>query len=202
VKIGRFARQLEYSVAAALALLFLCPAAALAQGHDDAMAMQSQPQTPASKDKATALVKAVRDATERFRDVTVAEQPSEGPYELRFGCVSGGDFGAMGVHFVNFALVGDGVIDVTKPELLVYEPAKNGHLNLVAADYLVDAAQWNASHDAPPELGGQLFHLFDAPNRFNLPAFYTLHVWAWKDNPNGTFTNWNPNVSCDGFIPR
>ena len=51
----------------------------------------------------------------------------------------------------------------------------------------------------PPELMGQLFHLFDAPNRFGLPAFYTLHVWAWKDNPNGTFTNWNPNVSCDAF---
>ena len=39
---------------------------------------------------------------------------------------------------------------------------------------------------------GQLFHLFESPNRFGLPAFYTLHVWAWKDNPNGTFTNWNP----------
>jgi hypothetical protein len=27
---------------------------------------------------------------------------------------------------------------------------------------------------------GQLFHRFDAPNRFGLPAFYTLHVWAWR----------------------
>ena len=60
---------------------------------------------------------------------------------------------------------------------------------------------WEADpkHTAPPELMGQLFHLFDSPNRFGLPAFYTLHVWAWKDNPNGTFTNWNPDVSCDGF---
>jgi hypothetical protein len=46
---------------------------------------------------------------------------------------------------------------------------------------------------------GQLFHLFDAPNRFGLPAFYTLHVWAWKDNPNGAFVNWHPNVSCESF---
>jgi hypothetical protein len=46
---------------------------------------------------------------------------------------------------------------------------------------------------------GQLFHLFDAPNRFELPAFYTLHVWAWKDNPNGAFVNWHPNVSCESF---
>ena len=26
-----------------------------------------------------------------------------------------------------------------------------------------------------------------------------LHVWAWKDNPNGTFANWNPDVSCDAY---
>jgi arsenite methyltransferase len=38
--------------------------------------------------KPHALVKAVRDATERFRDVSVAE--NEG-YGLLFGCVSGGD---------------------------------------------------------------------------------------------------------------
>jgi len=24
---------------------------------------------------------------------------------------------------------------------------------------------------------------------------------ASGDNPNGTFTNWNPNVSCDAFNP-
>jgi hypothetical protein len=34
-----------------------------------------------------------------------------------------------------------------------------------------------------------------------LPAFYTLHVWAWKNNRNGTFVNWNPDVSCDAFNP-
>jgi hypothetical protein len=22
---------------------------------------------------------------------------------------------------------------------------------------------------------------------------------SWKDNPNGTFVNWHPKVSCDGF---
>jgi hypothetical protein len=46
---------------------------------------------------------------------------------------------------------------------------------------------------------GQLLHLFEAPNRFGLPAFYTLHVWAWKENPTGTFVNWHSKVSCDGF---
>ena len=87
------------------------------------------------------------------------------------------------------------------PEIVLYEPLPNGRLRLTGADYLVPKEAWEANpeHKGPPELMGQLFHLFDSPNRFGLPAFYTLHVWAWKDNPNGTFTNWNPDVSCDGF---
>ena len=106
----------------------------------------------------------------------------------------------MGMHFVNGSLV-DGEMDVKHPEILLYEPLPNGRLRLTGADYLVTKEAWEANpkHKGPPELMGQLFHLFDSPNRFGLPAFYTLHVWAWKDNPNGTFTNWNPNVSCDAF---
>jgi hypothetical protein len=110
----------------------------------------------------------------------------------------------MGMHFLNGGLLGDGDVDVNHPEILLYEPLPNGRLQLTGADYLVDKVEWdsNPKHSGPPELMGQLFHLFDAPNRFGLKAFYTLHVWAWKDNPNGTFTNWNPNVSCDAFNPQ
>lgn len=46
---------------------------------------------------------------------------------------------------------------------------------------------------------GQLFLYFESPNRFGLPAFYTRRMWAWKENPNGTFVNWHPNVSCQSF---
>ena len=120
-------------------------------------------------------------------------------YALQFGCVSGSDVGAMGMHFVNGPLVMDGELDATRPEIVIYEPLPNGRLRLIGADYLVLADQWNGKHAAPPELMGQLFHLFESPNRFGLPAFYTLHVWAWKDNPNGAFVNWHPQVSCDGF---
>ena len=31
-----------------------------------------------------------------------------------------------------------------------------------------------------------------------LPAFYELHVWAWRDNPKGVFADWNTRVSCEG----
>lgn len=144
----------------------------------------------------SAFVKIVRESTERFRDPDVAL--AEG-YIPQFGCVSGSHEGAMGVHFVNFPLVADGVFDATRPELLVYEPLPNGRLRLVAADYLVIAATWDQANAAAPQLMGQLFHYFESPNRFGLPAFYTLHVWAWKENPQGMFANWNPNVSCDAY---
>ena len=145
---------------------------------------------------ASTLINVVRQSTERFRDVEVAKQ--EG-YGLLFGCVTGPDWGAMGMHFVNLSLFGDGEIDATRPEIVIYEPLPNGRLRMTGADFLVLADAWHAKHQGPPELMGQLFHLFEAPNRFGLPAFYTLHVWAWKDNPNGAFVNWHPSVSCDSF---
>jgi hypothetical protein len=196
MKTGRFA-QLGFSLIGALVVAGFSPAAALAQGHDAHMTTaRQQPQTGEQKKQANELVKIVRDVTERFRDVSVAE--SEG-YGLLFGCVSGGDYGAMGLHFVNFPLVADGAIDATAPEIILYEATSNGRLRITGADFLVLAADWDKTHTSAPELNGQLFHYFEAPNRFGLPPFYTLHVWAWKDNPNGTFTNWNPSVTCDGF---
>ena len=122
-------------------------------------------------------------------------------YRLLFGCVSGSDWGAMGMHFVNMSLVGDGVLDPAKPEIVIYEPLPNGRLRLIGADYLVSPTRGTMANPAsgPPELMGQLLHLFESPNRFGLPSFYTLHVWAWKENPNGAFVNWHPKVSCEPF---
>ena len=145
---------------------------------------------------ASGLIKIVRDSTERFKDVNVAM--AEG-YALQFGCVSGSDSGAMGLHYVNGKLVNSGVLDPTRPQIVIYEPMPDGSLKLIGADYLVIAQAWHATHAETPEMMGQLFHLFEAPNRFGLPAFYTLHVWAWKDNPQGAFVNWHPHVSCDSF---
>src|SRR5262245_11302999 len=169
-----------------LGLSFTQPTALYAQTHSAHEGVQSG-----------ALVKVVREVTERCRDVRVAE--AEG-YSLQFGCVSGGEFGAMGLHYVNFPLVLDGVLDPTRPEILLYEPLPNGRLRLTGADFLVLASAWDGLHPgAPPQIMGQLLHLFEAPNRFGLPAFYTLHVWAWKESPTGTFVNWHANVSCDNF---
>ena len=197
MKSGFFAKQFHCSMIA-LALVNLCPARALAQeSHARVLTTQQHELTLDQKNKASALIKIVRESTARFKDVLVAER--EG-YALQFGCVSGPDSGAMGLHYVNGALVGSGVLDATRPQIVIYEPTANGGLKLIGADYLVLADIWNAQHpEGPPQLMGQLFHFFESPNRFGLPAFYTLHVWAWKDNPNGAFVNWHPNVSCASF---
>jgi hypothetical protein len=142
------------------------------------------------------LAKIVRETTRRFRDVRVAE--AEG-YTLMFGCVSGPDDGAMGLHYVNMQLVGDPALDARKPEIVIYEPTPNGGRRLIGADYLVLADSWHATNTNAPELMGQLMHLITSPNRYGLPSFYTLHVWAWKPNPNGAFVNWHPGVSCEAF---
>jgi hypothetical protein len=150
-----------------------------------------------AKKQSSELVRIVREATERFKDPEIAD--GEG-YKLAFGCVTGPDSGAMGMHFVNKALVDDPTLDPRHPEILLYEPLPDGRLRLTGADYLVIASAWDALHPGEtPQLMGQLLHLFEAPNRFGLPPFYTLHVWAWKDSPTGTFVNWNANVSCDQF---
>ena len=184
----------QYSMAV-LVLLSFCSFPAMARGARS-HSIEHQTQTPGRQSQAATLLKIVRDSTERFKDVSVAE--AEG-YTLQFGCVSGDSAGAMGLHFVNGNLVNSGVIEATRPQIVIYEPVPGGRLRLIGADYLVLASVWNAKNQGPPQLMGQLFHLFDAPNRFGLPAFYTLHVWAWKENPNGAFVNWHPDVSCESF---
>ncbi len=200
MKVRQFARQFRYSTIA-LALMSVGPLSALAQeGQSHTQTPQTNELTPDQRSKASALLQKVREATERFQNVEAAEAAG---YELQFGCVSGDSVGAMGLHYVNGALVNKGEVNVKRPQIVIYEPAADGHLRLVGADYLILAEGWDKYHPgAPPELMGQLFHLFDAPNRFGLPAFYTLHVWAWKDNPNGAFVNWHPNVSCESFTGK
>jgi hypothetical protein len=140
------------------------------------------------------LVQTVRESTGQFIDVNAAVAAG---YQPLFGCVSGPDQGAMGIHYINLTLYGDGKLDATRPEALIYEPV-NGGLVLVGVEYIVDAATWLAQNSSPPMLQGQAFQLVNSPNRYGLPAFFELHVWAWRDSPNGAFVDWNTKVSCEG----
>src|SRR2546430_7719186 len=97
MKIVRLATQFQHSMMA-FVLAGVCPGGALPQnGHSHEATAQPQQLTSAQ----SALLKTVRDNTERFKDVSVAER--EG-YSLLFGCVSGPDSGAMGLHYVNLSL--------------------------------------------------------------------------------------------------
>jgi hypothetical protein len=138
------------------------------------------------------LVREVRQVTQKFQDVNAAKAAG---YVSTRSCESGPDQGAMGVHYVNEAYITDAVLDVQRPEVLVYEP-RDGRLQLVAVEFFVDAEQWDAANAGPPVLRGQGFNYVGSPNRLRLPAHYELHVWAWKRNSSGIFSDWNPRVSC------
>ncbi len=140
------------------------------------------------------LVQMVREANQQFIDVNAATAAG---YEPLFGCVSGPDHGAMGVHYINLSLVKRGDIDVSQPQALIYEPWK-GAMRLVGVEFIVDYATWLKGHGSPPVLEGQMFQFINSPNRYGLSSLFELHVWAWRDNPQGAFVDWNNRVTCEG----
>jgi hypothetical protein len=136
------------------------------------------------------LADAVRAANDRFKDVAVAKSEGYAPIP----CVSGVEGGAMGVHFVSEAALKDDAIDIGKPEAVMYEPQADGSMQLIAVEYITTKG--------PANLDEHLFSFTNAPNRYGLPAFYELHVWAWRHNPTGAFADMNPDVSCDATEPQ
>lgn len=176
-------------------LAFCSPLTALGQ-HD------SHDQADSSR-----LVQIVRQATQRYLNVANAG-PDYGPV---LGCVSGSDHGAMGVHYVNGNLLNGetqlstGQLDPTRPQALIYEPQPNGEMKLVGVEFIIFASA--LPPNTVPLVDGHPMLYIDGPtasrpaatlNRYGLPAFFELHVWAWKDNPQGSFVDWNNHVSCDG----
>jgi hypothetical protein len=145
-----------------------------------------QPQAQGDQDK---LVEIVRNATLQYQDVKNATG-----YTAVDGCVSGSDHGAMGIHYVNLDLL-NGPIDPAHPQALIYEPQSNGALKLVGVEFVIFASALPAN--SAPQVEGHLMNYIDSPNRYGLPTpFFELHVWAWRDNPEGAFVDWNDHVTC------
>lgn len=116
------------------------------------------------------------------------------------GCAQNPGVGAMGQHHVKGDLVGDPALNPLRPEALVYEPRGDGSYRLVAVEYIVVKADWEKANGATvPRLYDKAFALVKAPNPYELPDFYELHLWLWKSNPLGLFADWNPRVSCRGL---
>jgi len=152
---------------------------------------------PAYAEENSTLIDKVRDATAQFLDIKAARHAG---YVQGTPCVSGPDTGAMGVHFVMPSRIKNFVLQADKPQALIYEPLPGGAFRLVGVEFIVLADVWMGQPDgatSTPALEGDLLNYIGAPNRFGLPAFYELHVWAWENNPKGSFADWNTHVTCE-----
>jgi hypothetical protein len=147
-----------------------------------------------------AAIAEARRATAAFHDFAAAAAAGYGPdpvTDLRgLTCIDNPGTGAMGVHFVNGALLTT-ALDARRPQALIYEPMPGGTMRLVGAEYIVFEDAWQADFPGTePMLFDRHFHLTPAGNRYGLPPFYALHLWLWQPNPAGMLADWNPAVRC------
>lgn len=164
---------------------------------------------------------AVRAATARFRDekVALAEGYIRDPLNLCDTAEMMGqpaELGVMGVHYFRPDLLGitappsprvngNGThTDFTKPAVLIYEPQKDGSMQLVAVENLVFIKAWEAAgNTAPPSFQGVPYdRMVDDPatktdEAHQFEPHYDRHVWVYRDNPRGVFAQYNPNATCE-----
>jgi hypothetical protein len=171
----------------------LVPAAALAVAALAASANAQVKQQGKAGDN-TAAINAVKAALDKYKDPIAAVRDG---YLSTIGCVDfpqgGTEHGAMGVHFINMSYVGP-KIDSTKPQVLLYEPVGD-KLVLTGAEYFVPTA---VSKTPPTVLGHQLMGPMEGHAPI-MPAelhHWDLHVWLYKNNPNGMFSPTNSAVKC------
>jgi hypothetical protein len=140
----------------------------------------SEPQT---------LLDAVRQATASFSSTTAATSAG---YVEDAHCVAHPHHGAMGFHWLNQSLV-DPEFDPMRPEALLYVPTPQGGRELVGVEYIViDVGQPAPDFDGHPfDVGGV------PPLEAAEVAHWSLHVWVHSENPDGVFSPFNPNLSCD-----
>ncbi|MGH7469583.1 MAG: hypothetical protein ACRENP_16670 [Longimicrobiales bacterium] len=208
----------RHSLFATATLLFMGAAAGCNRpaetGADDSVA-----EGAASNTSATADLDNLRKANERFNDVKVAL--AEGYIADPSGmCVTAemegrpAADGAMGIHYLRPDLLGlaqapgrvNGTgmhTDFSQPAVLIYEPQQDGSLKLVAIENLVWTAAWQqAGNTTRPSYQGQEYNqMTDDPNTtvdeaHGFESHYDLHVWLYRENPNGVFSPFNPAVSC------
>lgn len=165
-------------VAAAVLAVGLTPAPALAHGGSGNGGSDKSDDWRSNSEQRR-LVKTLRNVTDDYRWLKKADADN---YKKGSECVELAGVGGMGFHYVNNDLVDDKT-DARKPEVLVYMPNRNGRLKLVAVEFLSTATE-------RPEIAGLKFE--DGP----FPGTFALHAWVWRDNPDGMFAAYNPDLSC------
>jgi hypothetical protein len=135
----------------------------------------------------------LRRVTARFHQLETAKDA--GYLTQITPCWAHHSAGGMGYHFGNTGLF-DATVDLLNPETVIYEPQAGGHMKFVGMEYIVPLDAWaGAGHNLNnpndvPTLLGQKF------TRHSFLPIFKLHIWLWRDNPSGTFADWNPKVSC------
>jgi hypothetical protein len=138
----------------------------------------------------------VRRATAAYHDPAVALADGFVPTDV---CSAHPELGGMGLHYVHPERLADPALVATEPEILLYEPTADGGVRLVGVEWFsVDPDQDVTTDDGRPSLLGVPFDGPMVGHEPGMPVHFDLHAWIWKDNPAGTFTAWNPDVSCAG----
>lgn len=183
------ARQtiLAVALAAALALLTL----STAHGSEGSHGAGGEPGPDDQPPQSQRDLAEVRGAVGRYHTPARAEAAG---WELVAGldhCFANPDVGGMGYHYIDGEQLEDPTLDPLRPESLVFVPDRDGQLRLGAVEYLVPAELWDGE-EPPSVLGRDLHALEPVPD----VEVWGLHVWLFEHNPDGTFADWNPRVSC------
>lgn len=135
----------------------------------------------------------IRQATAKYHNLDVALADG---YEILFDCTvnPNNPAEAMGQHYINTALAADDVLELERPEVLMYEPQPDGSMQFVGVEYIIFEDAWTG--DAPPEFLGRTLARKTAVGVHPVPPFYEVHAWVWAHNPAGDFADWNAKVSC------
>jgi hypothetical protein len=217
-------RHLRGAIGAISLVAFVAASALPASAHDGphhtGAAVPVDTSASAAPDQSEPSLAEVRRATERFRDINVAlaEGYIRDPGDLCETAEMMGQpaaLGAMGIHFFRPDLLGiaappnprvDGTgtyTDFRNPAILIYEPQADGSLELVAVENLVFRKAWHgAGNSEPPTFQGVAYDtMADDPataidEAHMFEPHYDRHVWIYRENPNGVFAVFNPNVTC------
>ena len=128
----------------------------------------------------------LREATRPYHDIEAAAVA--GYTRSVADCLVHEHHGAMGYHHTNRGHV-DAKVEIGKPEILLYEKTGDGKYKLNGVEFIVPYSAWPRDSIAPVLMGQKLKH------EDNLKIWY-LHVWAWKENSDGLFADFHPDVQC------
>jgi len=126
-----------------------------------------------------------RRATAKYHDIDAAY--ADGYVDADFFLAG------VGCHLINLGYL-DGAFELTQPELLIYAncaPNQGGKAELRSIEYVtLCGGPPTCTLPAPEGFSGDE----DVWTPFTDGSLWTLHVWVWRNNPDGIFVKVNPRI--------